>query len=331
MPSAHSGGRSSPVNPDTETPDGAAHATAQASRPQTHRVPPANGSSVPTPAPSTSTLGRRPHEQAADTPAVGTPLPRADVAATTPERTATVAQVPGATTGTSGTATGTPDAPTTGTSGTATDTSGRAERPEPRPKASGQLTKRIRGQQMPDTGGAASAIEQPRPRPERSAQSVRGDLESFNAGRRIASDVTLRNANPLRTPVAAPGSGEVPDPRSRTQAAPPEPPATTPNQAAPAPPTSTASPAPTATPAASAAEAPTPAATAASTRPETTKSPLPVTAASDPQPLPRRVRGAQMPATDLPTSAPPPERNAAQVRVALSNFIAGRRAAEHED
>jgi hypothetical protein len=47
--------------------------------------------------------------------------------------------------------------------------------------------------------------------------------------------------------------------------------------------------------------------------------------------LPRRVRGAQMPKTDLPTSAPAPERSAAEVRAALSNFVAGRRAAEHED
>jgi hypothetical protein len=38
-----------------------------------------------------------------------------------------------------------------------------------------------------------------------------------------------------------------------------------------------------------------------------------------------------MPETDLPTSAPPPGRSAAEVRAALSNFVAGRRAAENED
>jgi hypothetical protein len=48
--------------------------------------------------------------------------------------------------------------------------------------------------------------------------------------------------------------------------------------------------------------------------------------------LPRRVRGAQMPQTDLPAASPQPaERSAADVRAALSNFVAGRRAAEDEE
>ncbi|HEY6796579.1 MAG TPA: ATP-binding protein [Kineosporiaceae bacterium] len=156
-------------------------------------------------------------------------------------------------------------------------------KPPARPGERNGLTRRIRGAQLPDTGepppnasGTGSSS-----RPERSAQSVRGALASFTAGRRTASEVTIGNAAELKRN------------ESRLSTAPVAPAADPITQ--PVVPPAAASPAPDATA------------------------------------LPRRVRGAQMPRTDLPKAAPAPERSAADVRAALSQFVAGRRAAEHDD
>jgi signal transduction histidine kinase len=163
-----------------------------------------------------------------------------------------------------------------------------------RPGEGTGLTRRVRGAQLPDTGdapatapGSTSAL-----RPERSAQSVRGALASFNAGRRTASEVTIGNAAELK--------------RSETRSA--------------------------GISAAPAADPPSQPAIPSSATPSAAPSPqAPATPEPGAATLPRRVRGAQMPTTDLPAAAPAPERSAADVRAALSNFVAGRRAAEHED
>jgi signal transduction histidine kinase len=153
------------------------------------------------------------------------------------------------------------------------------------------LTRRVRGAQLPDTGETTPAA--PSARPERSAQSVRGALQSFNAGRRTASEITFGHTKPITEPIITGGS--IGRPAASTPAAKP---------------------------------APTTAARTGRSTHDATAEPL---ALPGERPLPRRVKGAQMPETDVPTSAPPPERTAADVRAALSNFVAGRRAAEHED
>jgi len=155
-------------------------------------------------------------------------------------------------------------------------------KPPAGPGGSG-LTRRVRGAQLPDTGEAANRQAgqgASQDRPDRSAQSVRGALASFTAGRRTASEVAIGNAADLKRPeprVAS--SSHLGDPITQ------------------------------------------PVVSAGTVRQAEAPGPI----------LPRRVRGAQMPQTDLPTSAPAPERSAAEVRAALSNFVTGRRAAEHED
>jgi hypothetical protein len=175
-------------------------------------------------------------------------------------------------------------------------------RPSGPPGDGTALTRRVRGAQLPDTGEAPAAT--PSTRPERSAQSVRGALQSFSAGRRTASEYALGH-----------GTGPIPTEKPTTSA----------------PGTPTADrPATDKDPSAGPAPA-----TSTNGRPNGSApadGPTPITAASGaPRSLPRRVRGAQMPETDLPSAAPAPERSAAEVRAALSNFVAGRRAAEHDD
>jgi signal transduction histidine kinase len=160
------------------------------------------------------------------------------------------------------------------------------ERSAPRagaPGSGGGLKRRIRGAQMPDTGEDAAGPHAPPP--ERTAQSVRGALASFNAGRRSAEEAT--HTGSLSTGainLAAAGAAPVLGPAH--------------------------------------AERP----PAAAAVPEPLVVPVGESGA-----LPRRVRGAQLPETDLPsTTEPAPERSAAEVRAALSNFVAGRRAAEHD-
>jgi len=154
------------------------------------------------------------------------------------------------------------------------------------------LTRRVRGAQLPDTGeppAGPGADASAAGRPERSAQSVRGALASFTAGRRTASEVTIGNAAELKRA----------DHR-------------------PAPPAAAGGRAPADHPVADPVTRPM---VSASTVTPPAPGPL----------LPRRVRGAQMPQTDLPEAVPAPERTAAEVRAALSNFVAGRRAAEHDE
>lgn len=172
-------------------------------------------------------------------------------------------------------------------------------RPAAAPGESSGLTRRVRGAQLPDTGDTPSPREAALPN--RSAQSVRGALQSFNAGRRTAAEVSLGNA---RTEAgSAPARGPVREDPTPTR------------------------PQPTL---AGATRQPQPPTNGASRPAVTQRVGHPVIAPSGDS-LPRRVRGAQMPQTDLPTSAPAPGRTAADVRAALSNFVAGRRAAEHED
>ncbi|MDQ1287648.1 MAG: hypothetical protein QG622_1213, partial [Actinomycetota bacterium] len=191
-------------------------------------------------------------------------------------------------------------------------------RPPAGPGGQSGLTRRVRGAQLPDTGDAPDQAKDT-PRPERSAQSVRGALQSFSAGRRTAAEVALGNTQPDPGPVPPHGSGvreddaptrpqplltdqmvaEYGQAQLQARSAPEQPFGQQPFQQQPEP----------------VLEAPA----------------SDVDVAPGGHPLPRRVRGAQMPQTDLPTSAPAPGRTAAEVRAALSNFVAGRRAAEHED
>jgi signal transduction histidine kinase len=226
-------------------------------------------------------------------------------------------------------------------------------KPQPGPGEPGTLTRRVRGAQLPDTGEAppGSAPASSPARPERSAQSVRGALQSFNAGRRTASEVTLANSHPGTGPIstggpaataqrpavagdkatadktadratadtaaadgAAPAKAQ-PAARSAKPAARPAQPAERPAARSSEPSTASGG---------SATSGGSPARLKPATAAE------PVIVPGGPQ-LPRRVRGAQMPETDLPSSEPAPERSAAEVRAALSNFVAGRRAAEHDD
>ena len=158
-------------------------------------------------------------------------------------------------------------------------------KPPARPGEGTGLTRRVRGAQLPDTGDAPQPVrtDDGGARPQRSAQSVRGALASFSAGRRTAAEVTIGNAADLKRAEPRPASNGAAHPLDGDPVAQP--------------------------------------ASAAAAQQVGAPGPL----------LPRRVRGAQMPQTDLPVSAPAPERSAAEVRAALSNFVAGRRAAEHED
>jgi signal transduction histidine kinase len=172
-------------------------------------------------------------------------------------------------------------------------------RPPAGPSGAAGLTRRVRGAQLPETGDPIGKAQTGTPRPQRSAQSVRGALQSFTAGRRTASEVTLGNAQPMTGPTPVRGAGPVREDDAPTR--------------------------------------PQPMIVGPLAHPEEGQSePYQRTSAPSAEdaggrPLPRRVRGAQMPQTDLPTSAPAPGRTAAEVRAALSNFVAGRRAAEHED
>ena len=178
-------------------------------------------------------------------------------------------------------------------------------KPAPGPGEPTSLTRRVRGAQLPDTGEAATPTGEAAQRPTRSAQSVRGALQSFNAGRRTASEMARSATQPVvGLPTGTATTGTTP--------------------AVPA--TSTSS---TPDPGQIATTAPDPAGRTAAADPAA-GGPRPVAVAGG-QALPRRVRGAQMPETDLPASAPPQGRSAAEVRAALSNFVAGRRAAEDED
>jgi hypothetical protein len=215
-------------------------------------------------------------------------------------------------------------------------------KPTPGPGEPTTLTRRIRGAQLPDTGeGSSPSAPETTNRPARSAQSVRGALQSFNAGRRTASEVTLGATKPVTglpleqaastSPITATTAS------TSTTATPDAAPVTAPNPIAAA----ASAPTPAQTP--TSAQTPAPVQSAAPGKADhrkapTGQAPASTAAPADPpatvaggRPLPRRVRGAQMPETDLPTSAPPPGRSAAEVRAALSNFVAGRRAAENED
>ena len=96
----------------------------------------------------------------------------------------------------------------------------------PTKKAAGDgspLKRRIRGAQLPDTGESVPPAAAP-PRADRTAQSVRGALQSFATGRRIAADETTRDPDatggiPI-LPGGHAGPGAVPAPDDRSPLAP---------------------------------------------------------------------------------------------------------------
>jgi len=193
----------------------------------------------------------------------------------------------------------------------------------------GGLKRRVRGAQLPDTGVPAPAVGRggmaatPPDRPDRSADSVRAGLASFAAGRRSAAGASspapsvgsLSPAFPNRAQPAAQQPGSHPSGAVQQSYG-----QTAPQRAAYQP---TAQPAEPVSPTAAHWSAtPSPAAPVA-------RAVAPAESAGGV--LPRRVRGAQLPTTDVPASpAPTQERSATDVRTALSNFVAGRRAAEND-
>jgi signal transduction histidine kinase len=178
--------------------------------------------------------------------------------------------------------------------------------PQKAPSEGSQLKRRVRGAQLPDTGESVPPPTAPI-RTDRTAQSVRGALQNFAAGRRSAADETARDPGATGS-MALPPLSTGPNGQVRAADAPPN----------------AAAPATAATPVVGAA-----ARGAHHVEPALEAVPDPTAAAAS---LPRRVRGAQLPQTDLPpATAPTAERSAADVRAALSNFVAGRRAAEDEE